>query len=161
MDRIESLEAFYLAQRSERRKSRRTRGAGKSSFLRVLETTKEGAPAESEAGELPEGHGSLAELLDEVHESGEALVAVQTLENVRRYRQAIRFFVEQVVRATIAVEERTSGSDVLKRKRFTQIQVIDRKLERLLADVLQSQHRQLDILERVEEIQGLLVDLMR
>jgi len=65
-----------------------------------------------------------------------------------------------VLARMLALEEKSSGAGVLKRKRFTQIRVIDQKLERLVAELLADQHRQLDILGRVNEINGLLVDLL-
>jgi uncharacterized protein YaaR (DUF327 family) len=49
---------------------------------------------------------------------------------------------------------------VQKRKRFTQIRVIDQRLEQLVTAVLQNQGKQLNILERVNEIRGLLVNLI-
>ena len=58
------------------------------------------------------------------------------------------------------VEEHQSGGNILKRKRFTLVRQIDQKVERLVAGILQSQGRQLDILARLEEIDGMLVDLM-
>jgi uncharacterized protein YaaR (DUF327 family) len=159
MDRIESLEAFQFSRPSERKKSKRAGSSKRMRFSSILEGAgKESEPYDvSEEGirELP-----LEELLDEVHESGEALIEAQSLEHVKRYRQAVRSFLDQVVKVMIGVEEQTSGTGVLKRKRFTQIKIIDGKLERLVAEVLRSQHRQLELLERVNEIQGLLVDLM-
>jgi uncharacterized protein YaaR (DUF327 family) len=38
---------------------------------------------------------------------------------------------------------------------------VDRKLEQLAAGILAGQHSQMDILARVEEINGLLVDLLQ
>ena len=103
---------------------------------------------------------TLEGLLDEVHESGEALLQSQSLDNIRKYRQAVRAFLDHVLNRMLAVEEQVSGGSVLRRKRFTQVKVIDGKLERLAAEVLQSQGKQLDLLEKINEIQGLLIDLM-
>jgi len=41
------------------------------------------------------------------------------------------------------------------------IQVVDHKLEQLAAGILAGQRSRLEILARVEEINGLLVDLIR
>ncbi|MCK5007545.1 MAG: YaaR family protein, partial [Spirochaetales bacterium] len=103
---------------------------------------------------------NLEELLDEVYETGEILVESQSLENIKRYRRAVRSFLDYVVSNMIAVEEQTSGSNILRRKRFTQVKIIDGRLERLAAQVLQNQGKQLDILEKINEIRGLLVDLI-
>jgi uncharacterized protein YaaR (DUF327 family) len=160
MDRIESLEAFQFSRPSERKKTKKSGNSKPSRFSSILETagseTEQFDASEEGAQKLP-----LEELLDEVHESGEALIEAQSLENIKRYRQAVRSFLDQAVKAMIGVEEQTSGANILKRKRFTQVRVIDVKLERLVAEVLRNQHRQLELLERINEIQGLLVDLVR
>ena len=44
-------------------------------------------------------------------------------------------------------------------KRYTLIAVVDRKLEQLAAGILQNQRDKLEILRKVEEIQGMLVDM--
>jgi len=83
-----------------------------------------------------------------------------TLENIKQYREAVREVLSFVLRHLLTVEERTSGSSVHKRKRFTQIRIVDQRLEQLVSAVLRDQGRQLDILDRVNEIRGLLVNLM-
>jgi uncharacterized protein YaaR (DUF327 family) len=40
------------------------------------------------------------------------------------------------------------------------VKIIDNKLESLVQAVLQNQGKQLDVLERINEIRGLLVDLI-
>jgi uncharacterized protein YaaR (DUF327 family) len=157
MDRIESLEAFQFSRASERKKARKGKSVG--SFSEALQS------ADAESGQYdvldaPRQQLPLEQLLDAVHESGEALVESQSLENVRRYRQAVRSFLDFVVKTMLEVEEKTSGTHVAKRKRFTQLRVIDEKLEKLVTGVLQDQHRQIELLERINEIQGLLVDLI-
>jgi hypothetical protein len=66
-----------------------------------------------------------------------------------------------VVERGLIVEENVSGRNVLNRKKFALIKVIDEKLERLALGILQTQKDQFDILARVDEINGLLVDLLR
>jgi uncharacterized protein YaaR (DUF327 family) len=99
-------------------------------------------------------------MLDEVHECGDELLAAQTLQNVKLYRNSVKLFLEHALKRMVALQASSSASNVQKRKRFTQIRVVDAKLERLVAELLASQHRQLDILGRIHEINGLLVDLM-
>ena len=48
----------------------------------------------------------------------------------------------------------------MKKKRFTLVKVIDEKLESLVAEILRGQSEQLKILERIEEINGLIVDII-
>ena len=88
------------------------------------------------------------------------LVGEKGTDFFKRYRQAVRGFLDCVLARLTVLEEKTSAAGVRKRKRFTQIRIVDQKLERLVADLLASQHRQLDILGRINEIVGLLVDLL-
>ena len=100
------------------------------------------------------------ELLDAVYSAGERLKERPILENVRQYRQAVKGFLNHVVTRMMIVEENTSGFSIVKRKRFTLIKVIDKQLQNLTDEVIYNQKEQLNILESVDEINGLLVDLV-
>ena len=65
-----------------------------------------------------------------------------------------------LLRHLMALEEKTSGHSILRRKRFTTIKIIDKKLESLVAEVLRGQTVQIRILERVNEIYGLIIDIV-
>ena len=96
-----------------------------------------------------------------MHTAGDALRRDQNTENVKAYKKSVRDFVHYVVERAYTLEERTSGRNILKRKKFTSVAVIDEKLERLAAEVMSAQRDRLDILRRMDEIHGLLVDLMQ
>ncbi len=101
----------------------------------------------------------LEQLLDSIHTLGDELLRKGTFTAVQAYREAVKSFVRRTVSRTLSVEEHTSGGNVLNRKRFSIVQVIDQKLDRLVRGVLQSQDSQMELMSRVEEIHGLLVDL--
>ena len=158
MDKVDSLDPAFFSRRSDEKKTRKKAPVGRRLFADAVREAREG-----ETDDLDQRGGrrrSLEELLDEVHASGDRLLEAQSLEAIKRYRAAVRGFLDLVLARMLALEERSSGAGVAKRKRFTQIRVIDQKLERLVSDLLADQHRQLDILGRVNEISGLLVDLL-
>ena len=66
-----------------------------------------------------------------------------------------------VVKRGIDVEQQQSGADVLKRKRYALIRIIDDKLERLAAAMISNQRNQIELLAKIDEINGLIVDLRR
>ena len=108
---------------------------------------------------------SLEDLLDDVHQQGERLVSDTTLNAIEDYKKAVRNFIHYVVGAALKVEavegakfNRFKPSN--KQKRYTLISVIDDKLDKLAAGILMNQGRQLNVLAKVEEINGLLVDLI-
>jgi len=160
MERIESLDGSYLSGRSRAKRSKSTKKLKAQSFDSVVEEAAQEQSPYFDPDDNSEHRENLEELLDEVHETGEILVESQSLENIKRYRRAVRSFLDYVVSNMLAVEEQTSGSNILRRKRFTQVKIIDGGLERLVAQVLQNQGKQLDILEKINEIRGLLIDLI-
>jgi uncharacterized protein len=102
----------------------------------------------------------LEALLDDVHSAGDSLKEKPLPDTIAAYKTAVRHFVRYIVDRAYAVTESTSGGNILKRKKFTQVQIIDQRLEQMAAGILSNQRGQLSLLEKIEEINGLLVDLM-
>ena len=160
MESINSVDGSRFSERSHRKKAKKNKGLKSRQFAAVID---EAGRDEASFFDLEaEAHHryNLEQLLDEVYESGEQLVENQSLENVKRYRRAVREFLDYVVEKMLTLEQKTSGANIQRRKRFTQVKVIDARLERLVAAVMQNQGKQLDLLERIEEINGLIVDLI-
>ena len=160
MERIESLDGSHLSGRSRRKKDKSTKKLKGLSFGSVVEQIAEEGEPLLDADDRGEHGENLEALLDDVHQSGEMLIESQSLENIKRYRLAVRAFLDYVVANMLTVEQQTSGGNIMRRKRFTQVKIIDNKLERLVGSVLQNQGKQLDLLEKINEIRGLLVDLI-
>jgi uncharacterized protein YaaR (DUF327 family) len=160
MDKVDSLDAAFFSRRSEEKKTRKKAPVGRRQFADVVREAGGGEAAAGDFDRPGRRRRSLEELLDEVHSSGGELLETQSLEAIKRYRAAVRSFLDLVLARMLATEQRSSAAGVARRKRFTQIRIIDQKLERLVSDLLADQHRQLDILGRVNEIGGLLVDLL-
>ncbi len=135
-------------------------------FDRLLDEQAAGETAAAAAVDIPERLRGLPPekilegLLDDVHSTGDALKERTHPDNIVAYKSAVRSFVRYVVDRSFTVTERTSGGNVLRRKKFTQVQVIDEKLEQLAAGILANQKNQLALLAKIEEINGLLVDLI-
>lgn len=161
---MEPIEPFVETNFPTSKRGRRTvtrKNTERLGFASVLETTSgESSAPSSGFSTLPETDADLEALLDNVNEIGEKLKESVSLRSVQDYKRAVRDFLAYVVRNTLAVERHESGPNVLKRKRFTLIRVIDQKLERLAAGILLDQRTQLDILRRIDEISGLLIDLL-
>jgi uncharacterized protein YaaR (DUF327 family) len=162
------VERVGPADRSSSYPTKRRRGAVRgekidnASFSNILDDTQleksvvEGADL---TGEREEYRGSLSELLDEIYEFGDRVKKEPDKANVIAYKKAVERLVRIVLSKGVAVEEQTSSPNILKQKRFTLIKVIDQKLDRLVSGVLMSQRDTMDILGRIDEINGLLVDL--
>jgi len=137
---------------------------GKSVFRTLMRSAEEIDADEFHAGSVvdaPYSQAELEALLDDVHGFGEDLKLDPNPDAVVAYKLAVRNFVHYVVERAYKLEEKTSGTNILKRKKYVTLNVIDGKLERLAAEILSSQRNQLEILRKVDEIYGILVDLLR
>jgi uncharacterized protein YaaR (DUF327 family) len=127
--------------------------------------TVEGLPAEE----------TLQELMDAVHSAGDSLRNRPLPDEVMRYKKAVKDFLRYVVENTYAIEQEIgipnslkpgfnkprSSPEAKERKNYQMIRVVDRKLDQLAAIILAGQGNQLEILARLEEITGILVDLLQ
>ena len=124
---------------------------------------------------LPASDESVNVLMDEVRDAGDILKNRPLPEEIMRYKQAVRNFINYVVQNTYQLEHEKGLPKFLKpgfkgqrgtpeamsQKRHTVILVIDKKLEDLAAMLLSSQSHQMELVSRLEEIRGLLVDLLQ
>jgi uncharacterized protein len=129
-------------------------------FRSILKSADEAEKSLAAEG-IPFSEAEASVLLDSVHATGEDLKRDPNAESVKSYKLAVRNFVHYVVEHAYDVVEKNSGGNILKRKKFTTVIVIDERLERLAAEVVSAQRDKLDILRRLDEIYGLLVDLLR
>ncbi len=161
MDRIESLGSNFSYREAERKKVKKRKSGAAGSFASFLRSPS--GPQESEgavsvrASRLRE---SLEELLDEVYDAGDRLKEKPTLDAIRAYRDAVRAFLKLIVTRMLKIEKKKSGIKIEKRRIFFLISTMDRKLENLVLAVLRGQASQLAVLERVDEINGLIVDIL-
>lgn len=149
-----------LPKRKEEKKVEKGKGLFRSLLGDKLQESEE-AGAAGGLGGLPYSEEALEGLLDSVHAEGDLLKENPTPDRVTAYKKAVRDFMHYVVERSYSLEEKTSGGNILKRKKYYAIAVIDGALERLAAEILRNQRDKLEILRRVEEINGMLVDLVR
>ena len=124
---------------------------------------------------LPVSDDSINLLMDNVRGAGDALKSRPFPEEITRYKQAVRDFINYVVQNSYSLEHedgipnflkpgfrgRRGTPEAMKSNQYTKIQVIDKKLEDLAAMLLSSQGRQIELVSRLEEIRGLLIDLLQ
>jgi uncharacterized protein YaaR (DUF327 family) len=168
--------AAYTHAEAQRTKDKRAikTGAGPSrvSFSRLLEET--GTLEVEDLSGLSPSEEALQVLLDDVHSAGDALKQKPLGEQIRGYKRAVRRFLHYVVENGFTLESHAGVPNYLKPgfkgqrgstearegKLFYNIQVVDEKLEQLAAGVLAGHIDQLELLSRLDEITGLLVDLV-
>ena len=160
MARIDSLGEASSWLIPEKKKAGKKDKTQRRTFSELVESASEGEGIAQEAIAQSESRQGIQELLDAVFASGEVLKKVPTLEAIKDYRQKVRDFLRYMVPRSVRLEETTSGANILKRKRFTIVKVIDEKLDALAASVLAGQKEQMSILAQVDQINGMLVDLV-
>ncbi|MDR0487241.1 MAG: YaaR family protein [Treponema sp.] len=174
------LPSFYMnpSAYSQVKDDKKTKGIrrGKTDFSGILDDLR-GKTAEQlgPLRELPVSAETVNLLMDEVRSAGDVLHSRPFPEEILRYKQAVRNFIHYVVQNGYALEHEKgipkflrpgfSGQrgtpDAMSQKHYTKIQVIDKRLEDLAAMLLSGQKRQLELTSRLEEIRGLLIDLLQ
>jgi len=147
--------------RSEKKKVEKEKAVSFRSRLR--ETGEDASLAASGISGGLTGTETAEELLDDVYQLGELLKKDGSLGTLKKYRDSVKRFYKFVVSNSLEAEKINGRLNprTMSRKQYTLIAVVDKQLERLGACVLQNQKDQLEILKKVDEIYGILVDLTR
>lgn len=157
MERIHNDRDNTLRSRMSRGSRKEATGGVFSGLLRTDESGEAQSRSDFTAN-VPEGEAE--KLLDTVHSLGDELIRKRTYSALKEYREAVQAFIAKIAHDGVDVEEQSSGTNILNRKRFSILRVVDQRLERLARGMMQSQDEQLELLQRVEEIYGMLVDLL-
>ena len=108
------------------------------------------------------GDEELAELMDTLFKVGEDLVKDPTMNNLRSYRNSVSLFFKFVIKQSLnfdSIEGRLNPK-TFERKCYALVSVVDNKVDNIAKNVLSDQRKQFDLLGAVEEINGLIVDLI-
>jgi uncharacterized protein YaaR (DUF327 family) len=170
--------AIYGGVKPEAKKAEKKTGSRKSKgvdFSDVLKRSSADSPDPlGPLADIAPSEEAVQELLDSVRSAGDDLKQRPLPDEILRYKRAVRDFLHYVVQNGYAVEEHEGipnaqkpgykGSlwepAAKKATAYHTIQVVDRKLEQLAAGILAGQVSQLELLSKLEEITGLLVDLV-
>jgi len=183
MAKVDSADtSFYMnpaaysqvRQKADEKKSKGVRGE-KIDFSRFMDdlrgkTADELGPLRN----LPVSEETINLLMDDVRSTGDTLLNRPFPDEIMRYKQAVRSFINYVVQNSFAIDHEkgipkflkpgfsgTRGTpEAMNQKTYTKIMVIDKKLEDLAAMLLTNQSHQLKLVSRLEEIRGLLIDLL-
>lgn len=146
-------------------KTAKTARTGFASTLRrqqeELSLASEGLPVELAGMATDE---AIVFLKDAVDIAGDELKAEQSLQAIERYRKKLSQLLKFITRNNFEVLKiprrgwrRKTGKAA---DPFVQIQMINQKLDHLTSDLLYNHSGNLNMLARVEEISGMIVDLL-
>ncbi|MNI01627.1 hypothetical protein D3C73_544760 [compost metagenome] len=101
----------------------------------------------------------LNQKIKDIQQQGDRLAKSMTVRELAIYRNMIKKFLEETARRGVTLKE-TKGWDRRGRgKRYKLLEEIDAALLNLADDLLESEQGRIDLLGRVGEIRGLLINL--
>ncbi|CAM4402063.1 YaaR family protein [Paenibacillus alkaliterrae] len=105
-------------------------------------------------------HEQLQQKLQDIHKQGDRLAKIMTVRELKLYRQMIKQFLEDTVRHGVVLKE-VKGFDRRGRiKRYKLLDEIDATLVSMAEDLLDSEQGRIDLLHKIGEIRGLLINLL-
>lgn len=160
-----ALEAAKKNKKEEEQKKTGASGGIKSRFSDLLRKAEEipvtdpDLPMEIATMEFDD---AVVFLMDGVTMAGEELKNSPLPEVFANYKQKIRQFLHFVAKNTydVEIQQGIRSPRFRNRKPYTIINIVNEKLEQLAKDIIFLQSNQLSMLAKVEEIKGLLVDLL-
>ncbi|OJF76454.1 MAG: hypothetical protein BKP49_07085 [Treponema sp. CETP13] len=99
-------------------------------------------------------------LVDSVYSSGDELKKNTSPENFKQYHKSLSGFMRFVVKNSFQVETIRRRRRLSKKQPYQIIQTINKKLDELARNVLSNQRDQMNLLAKIDEINGLVVDIM-
>jgi uncharacterized protein YaaR (DUF327 family) len=104
---------------------------------------------------------ALDQILDELSRQGERLAANQNFEELERYKGLVQEFLRSVTQGLGKLHFTDAGAKTRHSKVHVILKKVDLELDALAKDVMQKQATQLRILERLDQIRGMLLDLYK
>lgn len=101
----------------------------------------------------------LQSLFKQLEEQGNRLSRSRTVQDLLSYKQTIRSFLQEVVQNGLSLEEHSGFQPNGREKRLVMIKQVDKKLVELSEQVIEKQAPSVELLEKIGEIKGLLVNL--
>jgi len=147
---------------SERRKVRGKDGGGPARS--VAGGGKVEAPAFGEAL-LDASRGTvvraLDQILDELARQGEKLAAAQNFDELEKYKSLVQEFLKKITQGVGRLHFSDGGTHGQTARVHVILKKVDLELDALTREVLARQNTPLKILERLDQIRGLLLDLYK
>lgn len=99
-------------------------------------------------------------MVEEINSQGKKLAKHMDLTDMKQYRQLIRGFLNEIVNRS----HKFSRENFLDRKGrhrvYTMIKLVDENLDELAAELIKEEKDHIMILNKIDEIRGLLLDIL-
>jgi len=98
-------------------------------------------------------------LLAEVQSAGERLEKSRSFQDLVKYKSLVKRLLKETVDEGMRLKQSHSWNQFAEGKVLQTVEMIDRKLIELTEEVLDKEKQSIDLLDRIGEIQGLLIHL--
>lgn len=104
-------------------------------------------------------HQACDELLRQIDSISENLKKAPTPSGVKKYRRLVASFIREAMSHTYELNEETHWDRSGNRKSYLTVRNINQALEELTDEVMNKEKKQIDLVAKLDEIRGLLLDL--
>ncbi|PSL51125.1 hypothetical protein B0H94_10135 [Salsuginibacillus halophilus] len=104
-------------------------------------------------------HERMNQLMQKIDDQGKVLAESRTVDELRKYKDLVKSFMNEAVENGLSLEEKRGFNRRGRTKVYKIVEEVDRKLLDLTNDVINKEKRGLDILDKVGEVRGLLVNM--
>jgi uncharacterized protein YaaR (DUF327 family) len=98
-------------------------------------------------------------MMKDIETQGGKLAEHQSIDDLRKYKKMVKEFMEEAVNSGLQLEEQRGFNRRGRTKVYKIVKEVDSRLTQLANDVINKEKSQLDILSKVGEIQGLLINI--
>lgn len=101
----------------------------------------------------------LSKKMAEIETQGKKLTESHTIENLKKYKQFVKDFLDDAIKNSLQLEEHRGFNQRGSRKVYKLVKEVDKKLVDLTNSVLDKEKKGLAILRLVGEVKGLLINI--
>ncbi|MBT2662918.1 YaaR family protein [Bacillus sp. ISL-45] len=103
--------------------------------------------------------GQMQQLMKEVESAGERLARFRTFKDLAKFKPLVKQFVKEAVSFEMELKHSHSWNEYGEGRSLKLVENIDEKLVELTEELMDNKDEQIDILGKVGEIKGLLINL--
>ncbi|MDO4764916.1 MAG: YaaR family protein [Eubacteriales bacterium] len=110
--------------------------------------------------ENSELYGRLQKMMTDIIEQGEKICRHMDIKDMKRYREMIKDFVNEVVNNSHQFSRENFLDRRGRHRVYGLVKLVDKELDDLAQELMKEEKNSIEILSRVDEIRGLLLDMV-
>jgi len=101
----------------------------------------------------------LNKLLSQIEDAGNRLERSRTFKDLAKYKTLVKQFVQQAVSYSMKMKQSQTWNQYGENRKLNLVETIDKKLADMTEEYIQKEQPSIDILGKIGEIKGLLINL--